>query len=70
MFFVIIYTAIDQGYMGLSFASCHKDEIWDLRAELGPFQPFGLNWEQVPNLGQHYKHCSCYLEFLGPKFGT
>ena len=34
-FFVIIYTAIDQGYMGLSLASCHKDEIWDLRAELG-----------------------------------
>ena len=35
MFFVIIYSAIDQGYIGLSFASCHKDEIWDLRAELG-----------------------------------
>ena len=35
MFFVIIYSAIDQGYIGLSLASCHKDEIWDLRAELG-----------------------------------
>ena len=35
MFFVIIYSAIDQGYTGLSLASCHKDEIWDLRAELG-----------------------------------
>ena len=38
MFFVIIYSAIDQGYIGLSLASCHKDEIWDLRAE------FGLIW--------------------------
>ena len=35
MFFVINYSAIDQGYIGLSLASCHKDEIWDLRAELG-----------------------------------
>ena len=35
MFFVIIYSAIDQGYMGLSLASCQKDEIWDLRTELG-----------------------------------
>ena len=35
MFFVIIYSVIDQGYIGLSLASCHKDEIWDLRAELG-----------------------------------
>ena len=35
MFFVIIYSAIDQGYIGLSLASCHKDEIWDLWAELG-----------------------------------
>ena len=35
MFFAIIYSAIDQGYIGLSLASCHKDEIWDLRAELG-----------------------------------
>ena len=35
MFFVIIYSAIDQGYIGLSLASCHKDEIWDLGAELG-----------------------------------
>merc|ERR1712240_942031 len=34
MFFVI-YSAIDQGYTGLSLASCQKDEIWDLRAELG-----------------------------------
>ena len=34
-FFVIIYSAIDQGYIGLSLASCHKDEIWDLRTELG-----------------------------------
>ena len=33
--FVINYSAIDQGYIGLSLASCHKDEIWDLRAELG-----------------------------------
>ena len=39
MFFVIIYSAIDQGYIGLSLASCHKDEIWDLRAELG------LTWD-------------------------
>ena len=35
MFFVINYSAIDQGYIGLSLASCHKDEIWDLPAELG-----------------------------------
>ena len=35
MFFVIIYSVIDQGYIGLSLASCHKDEIWDLRAKLG-----------------------------------
>ena len=35
MFFVIIYSAIVQGYIGLSLASCHKDKIWDLRAELG-----------------------------------
>ena len=35
MFFVIVYSAIYQGYMGLSLATCHKDEIWDLRAELG-----------------------------------
>ena len=35
MFFVIIYSVIDQGYIGLSLASCHKDEIWDLPAELG-----------------------------------
>ena len=53
MFFVIIYSAIDQGYIGLSLASCHKDEIWDLRAELGPFQGFSPNWEKVPNLGPH-----------------
>ena len=39
MFFVIIYSAIDQGYIGLSLASCNKDEIWDLRAELG------LTWD-------------------------
>ena len=35
MFFVIIYSVIDQGYIGLGLASCHKDEIWDLWAELG-----------------------------------
>ena len=35
MFFVIIYSVIDQGYIGLSSASCHKDDIWDLGAELG-----------------------------------
>ena len=35
----MIYTAIDLGYMGLSLASCHKDEIWDLQAE------FGLIWD-------------------------
>ena len=63
MFFVIIYSAIDQGYIGLSLASCHKDEIWDLRAELG------LNiWDHfralIPNLGHHYEHCSCYLDFF------
>ena len=39
MFFVIIYSAIDQGYIGHSLASCNKDEIWDLRAELG------LTWD-------------------------
>ena len=27
--FVIIYSVIDQGYIGLSLVSCHKDEIWD-----------------------------------------
>ena len=65
MFFVIIYSAIDQGYIGFSLASCNKDEIWDLRAELGlTFQGFGPNWDQVPNLGHHYKHCSCYLDFF------
>ena len=41
-FFVIIYTAIDQGYMGLSFASCHKDEIWDLQALRALFLLFGF----------------------------
>ena len=34
-FFVMIYIAINQGCMGLSLASCHKDKIWDLRAEFG-----------------------------------
>ena len=47
MFFVVIYSAFDQGYMGLSLASCHMNEIWDWRAELGPI------WDQVP-LGPHY----------------
>ena len=32
--FLLIYSAIDQGYMGLSLASCNM-EIWDLQAELG-----------------------------------
>ena len=36
---VIIYSAIDQEYIKLSLASCNKDEIWDLRAELG------LTWD-------------------------
>ena len=31
----IFYSVIDQGYIGLSLASCHKDKIWDLRAEFG-----------------------------------
>ena len=35
MFFEIIYNAIDQGYMGNNLASCHKDKIWDFRAEMG-----------------------------------
>ena len=34
-FFVMIYNAIDQGYMGLSLASCQNYEMWELRAELG-----------------------------------
>ena len=29
---------------------------------MGPFQGFGPNWDQVPNLGHHYKHC--YLDFF------
>ena len=31
---------------------------------IGPFQCFGPNWDQVPNLGHHYEHCSCYLDFF------
>ena len=31
---------------------------------MGPFQGFGPNWNQVPNLGHHYEHCSCYLNFF------
>ena len=31
---------------------------------MGPFQGFGSNWDQVPNLGHHYEHCSCYLDFF------
>ena len=34
---------------------------------MGPFQGFGPNWDQVPNLGHHYEHCSCYLDFLFPE---
>ena len=66
MFFVIIYSAIYQGYIGLSLASCHKDEIWCEQngTYMGPFQDFCLNWDQVPNLGHHCKHCSCYLDFF------
>ena len=29
-----------------------------------PFQGFGPNWDQVPKLGHHYQHCSCYLDFF------
>ena len=43
MFFVFIYSAIDQGYIGLSLASCHKDEIWDLFGGI-----LGL-WSQEPS---------------------
>ena len=55
MFFVIIYSAIDQGYIGLSLASCHKDEIWGeqnwdlygtisrLWPQLGPIPKFGTS---------------------------
>ena len=42
---------IDQGYIGLSLASCHKDEIWDLQAELG------FIWDHFRALGPHYEHC-------------
>ena len=38
MFFCLTYSAIDQGYIGLSLASCHMDEIWDLRAKFGPIR--------------------------------
>ena len=31
---------------------------------MGPFQGFGPNLDQVPNLGHHYEHCSCYLDFF------
>ena len=64
MFFVIIYSAIDQGYIGLSLASCHKDEIWDLRAELGliwdhfrAFVPIGTKsqiWDLVTSTACGY----------------
>ena len=37
-------------------------DIWDLRAELGPFQGFSPNWEKVPNLGPHYEHWICQAE--------
>ena len=50
-FFVMIYSAIHQGYQGLSLASCHKDEIWDLQAELG------FIWDHFRALGPHYEHC-------------
>ena len=55
MFFVIIYSAIDQGYIGLSLATCHKDEIWSkqnwdlyrtilrLLPQLGPSPKFGTS---------------------------
>ena len=56
MFFVIIYSAIDQGYIGLSLASCHKDEIWDLRAELG------LIWD-------HFKFGTSFIRALFLLFG-
>ena len=48
-FLVVIYSAIDQGYMGLSLASCHKDdEIWDLQAEPSP--NFGTSLTALKNL--------------------
>ena len=53
MFFVIIHSAIDQGYIGLSLSSCHKDkdEIWDLGAELGliwdHFRAFGTSLQTL-----------------------
>ena len=31
---------------------------------MGPFQGFGPNWDQVPNLGHHCEHCSCCLDFF------
>ena len=60
MFFVIIYSAIDQGYIGLSLASCHKDEIWDLRAE------WGLIWDHFRALvptGTNFPKRALFLLF-------
>ena len=37
---------------------------WDF---LGPFQDFGPNWDQVPNLGPLYEHCIVYLFGRGVK---
>ena len=61
MFFVIIYSAIDQGCMGLSLTSYHKDEIWDLRTELG------LIWDQIWDLIKSTVLVICIFSFPKPK---
>ena len=75
MFFVIIYSAIDQGYIGLSLASCQKDEIWaeleliwDLAWHLATRMKFGTceqNWDLHGTISGLWSQ-------LGPslKFGT
>ena len=54
MFFVIIYSAIDQGYIGPSLASCHKDEIWGEQ-----------NWDLYGTISRLWPQLR-----PSPKFGT
>ena len=61
-FFYIIYRAIGILPQGWNFGRRSRIVTY-----LGPFQGFGPNWEQVPNVGPHYEHCSCYLDFFFSK---
>ena len=60
----VLYSAIDQGYMGPSLASCHKDEIWDLFGGI-----LGL-WSQEPSpkFGTSFVICNLDFVFFKTKF--